>query len=170
MLLDNSNVNIKAEGKRHLRAIVGGEIYKREYVDDLVKDWNSQLCMLSTVAECQPQAAYSVFVSGFKNKLSYSMRTISDISNLLILIKDTIRNRFIPSFTGGRISNEEKRSLLSLPTRHGGLATPIFHGQAEVEYNNSRRTAELTSLIAVQQMEYTVDELAIKKTKLEIKK
>ena len=58
MLLDNSNVNIKAEGKRHLGAIVGSEIYKREYVDDLVKDWNSQLCMLSTVAECQPQAAY----------------------------------------------------------------------------------------------------------------
>ena len=92
MLLDNSNVNIKAEGKRHLRAIVGGEIYKREYVDDLVKDWNSQLCMLSTVAECQSQAAYSVFVSGFNNKLSYSTRTIPNISNLLIPIKGTIRN------------------------------------------------------------------------------
>ena len=89
MLLDDSNVNIKAEGKRHLGAIVGSEIYKREYVDDLVKDWNSQLCMLSTVAECQPLAAYSVFVSGFKNKLSYSMRIIPDISNLLIPIKDT---------------------------------------------------------------------------------
>ena len=38
MLLGNSNVNIKAEGKRHLGAIVGSEIYKREYVDNLVKD------------------------------------------------------------------------------------------------------------------------------------
>ena len=33
------------EGKRHFGAIVGSEIYKREYVDDLVKDWNSQLCI-----------------------------------------------------------------------------------------------------------------------------
>ena len=67
------------------------EIYKREYVDDLVKDWNSQLLM-STVVESQPQAAYSPFVSGFKNKLSCFMRTIPDISNLLIPIEDTIRN------------------------------------------------------------------------------
>ena len=77
MLFDNSNVNITVEGKRHFGAIiVGSEIYKREYVDDLVKDWNSQLCILSTIAESQPQAAYSAFVSGFKNKLSYFMRTI----------------------------------------------------------------------------------------------
>ena len=98
------------------------------------------------------------------------MRTIPDISNLLIPIKDTIRNRFIPSITGGRICSEEEQRLLSLPTRRGGLAISIFDEQAEVEYNNSRRTAELTSLIAIQQMVYTMDELAIKKTKLEIKK
>ena len=115
-------------------AIVGNDSYKREYDNDSVKDWNSQLCMLSTVAESQPQAAYSAFASGFKNKLSYFMRTIPDIpitipdiSNLLIPIEDTIRNRFIPAITGGRICNEEERKLLSLPTRYGGLAIPIFH-------------------------------------------
>ena len=129
-------------------AIAGSEMYKREYVDDLVKDWNSQLHMLSTVAESEPQAAYSAFVSGFKNKLSYFMRTIPDISNLLIPIEDTIRNRFIPAITGGRIFNKEERKLLSLPTRYGGLAISIFHEQAEVKHKNSRRiTAELTSLV-----------------------
>ena len=93
------------EGKRHFGANVGSEIYKREYVDDLVKDWNSQLCILSTIEESQPQAAYSVFVGGFKNKLSYFMRTIPDISNLLIPIEDNIQNRFIPAITGGRRKN-----------------------------------------------------------------
>ena len=129
-------------------AIAGSEMYKREYVDDLVKDWNSQLHMLSTVAESEPQAAYSAFVSGFKNKLSYFMRTIPDFSNLLIPIEDTIRNRFIPAITGGRIFSKEERKLLSLPTRYGGLAISIFHEQAEVKHKNSRRiTAELTSLV-----------------------
>ena len=85
-------------------------MYKREYVDDLVKDWNSQLHMLSTVAESEPQAAYSAFVSGFTNKLSYFMRTIPDISNLLIPIEDTIRNRFIPAITGGRIFKRKNAS------------------------------------------------------------
>ena len=52
-----------------------------------------------------------------------------------------------------------------------GLAILILHEQAEVEYDNPRRiTTELTSLITVQQMEYTVDDLAIKKIKLGIKK
>ena len=124
---ENSNVNITVKGKRHLGVIVGSEIYKREYVDDLVKGWNSQLCILSTITESQPQAACSAFVSGLKNKLSYFMRTIPDISNLLIPIEDTIRNRFIPAITGGRICNKEERGLLSLPTRYGGLAIPIFH-------------------------------------------
>ena len=54
----------------HLGAIVGSDIRKREYVENLVKDWNSQLYMLSTVAESQPQVAYLTFVSGFKHKLS----------------------------------------------------------------------------------------------------
>ena len=45
---DNSNVNITVEGSRHLGAIVESNSYKREYVDELVKDWNSQLSMLSS--------------------------------------------------------------------------------------------------------------------------
>ena len=54
VLFHNSNVNITVKGKRHLGAITGSGGYKCEYVDELVKDWNSQLCMLSTVAESQP--------------------------------------------------------------------------------------------------------------------
>ena len=102
-------------------------------MDELVKDSNSQLCMLSTVAEYPPQAAYSVFVSGFKSKLYYFMRPIPDSSNLLLPIENTIQNRFIPAITGGRICNEEERKLLSLPTRYGVSPIPIFHEQAEVD-------------------------------------
>ena len=58
-----------------------------------------------------------------------------------------------------------------MPTRYGRLSIPVFHEQADVEYNNSRKiTAERTSLITVQQIKYTVDELTIKKIKLKIKK
>ena len=127
--------------------------------------------MLSAVAESQPQAAYSAFVSGFKNKLSYFLRiipdipiTIPDISNLLIPVEDTIGNRFISAITGECTCNEEQRKLLSSSTRYGRLAIPIFHEQTQVECNNSRRiTMELTSLIRVQQIENTLDELVIKK-------
>ena len=91
--------------------IVGSDSYKRGYVDELVKDWNSQLCMSSTVAESQPLAAYSAFVNGFNNKLSYFMRNILDISNFLLPIEDIIRNRLIPAMTSGCICNEEEQDI-----------------------------------------------------------
>ena len=160
MLFDDSNVNSTVDGKRKLGAILGSDGYKHEYFDKLVKDYNGK----------PTQGAHSAFVSGFKNKLSFFMRTIPDISNLLPPIKDIIRNWFIPAITGGFICNEEERKLLSLSTRYRGIAIPIFHEQVEVEYNNSRRTtAELTSLITVWEMEYKVDKLMIKKIKVDIK-
>ena len=42
--------------------------YSEEYVKDLVKDWDKQLTILSTIAETQPQTAYLAFASGLKAK------------------------------------------------------------------------------------------------------
>ena len=68
VLFENSNENIAVERKGHLGTIVGSDGCKLEYVDGLVKDWNTQVSMLSAVADSQPQAAYSAFVSGFNYK------------------------------------------------------------------------------------------------------
>ena len=80
----NSGVNITAEGKRHQGAIIGSTEYRDEYVKDLVKDWDKQLTILSTIAETQPQGAYLEFASGFKCKLNYNLRTIPNIHHVLL--------------------------------------------------------------------------------------
>ena len=46
------------------------------------------------------------------------MRSILDISDSLPTVKNTIQKRFIPVITGGPVSNEEERKLLSLPIRY----------------------------------------------------
>ena len=74
-----------------------------------IKDWNSQLCMLSTVAEIQLQAPYSAFANSVKNKLSNFMITIPDMNNLLLPIENIIRNRFIPAMTSGCMCNEKEQ-------------------------------------------------------------
>ena len=143
-------------------AFVRNDGCKCEYLDELVKDWNSKLCMLS----------YSAFASGFKKTLCYFMRTILEISNLLLPTENTIFE--IDSYQQLQVEVYAMKKngsyyLYQLETRYGGLTIPISHEHAEVEYNNSRRiTTELTSLITYQQM--AVDELAIKKIKLVIKK
>ena len=75
-LIGNSRVNITAGGKTHLGAVIGSKEYRDEYVKDLVKNWDNQLTILSTIAETQLQAAYLSFASGFKSKLNCFLRTI----------------------------------------------------------------------------------------------
>ena len=96
-------MNITAEGKKHLLAVIRSTEYRNDYVKDLVKDWQNQLNTLSTIAETQPQAAYSAFASGFKSKLNYFLGTITNIRHLLLPIERTIRNKLISAVTGDHI-------------------------------------------------------------------
>ena len=124
---------------------------------DLVNDWNNQL-ILSSIAENQLQVAYLAFVSGFKSKLNYFMRTIPAISQSLYPLEETVRSKFIPAITGGHICNNAKRQVLSLPNRYGGLAIPIFYELEEAELENSPEiTSELTPLIINQSIQYNIN-------------
>ena len=54
-LFANSRVIITGEGKTHLGAVIGSIEYRDgdEYMKDLVKDWDNQLTILSTIEEIQ---------------------------------------------------------------------------------------------------------------------
>ena len=58
-------------------------------MNDLVNDWNNQLILWSSITESQPQVTYSAFVSDFKSKLNYFMRTILGISQSLYVSEET---------------------------------------------------------------------------------
>ena len=126
----DSRVNIKAEGKRHLGAVIESTEYRDEYVNDLVKDWDNELTILSIIAETQPQAAYLAFASGFKSKVSYFLRTIPNIRHLSL--GRTFRNKFIPAVLGCHMSSDKKIVLISLPTRYGGLSFQYFMKQRKL--------------------------------------
>ena len=79
-MFTDANINITADGRKHLGAVVGSDTYKVQYVEDLVDDWKTQLKFLSTIAETKPQTAYLESVSGFRSKLNNFMRTITEIS------------------------------------------------------------------------------------------
>ena len=114
-VFNDSDVNIIIEGKRHLWAVTECNEHRVEYVKNLFNDWNNQLSLWSSIAENQTQAAYSPFVSGFKCKLNYFMRTIQGISQFLYPLEEIVRKKLIPATTGGHIcsnniasSNERK--------------------------------------------------------------
>ena len=57
-------------GQPTLGAVIKSTEYCDEYVKDLVKEWDNELTILSTIAEAQPQAAYLPFDSGLEGGLS----------------------------------------------------------------------------------------------------
>ena len=130
----DTSIKITTESQLHLFAVTGSEIFKQKYVQDKIDQWIKELRVLCKIAWCEPQAAYSGFVKGFKHKPIYFMRTIPNIKTQLKQLDDVIRTEFIPAITGGANCSDTERRLMSLPPRIGGLGIPIFLEFAQEEY------------------------------------
>ena len=115
-LFANTGVNFSIEGRKYLGGFVGTTEGKENYVRELVEDWVAQLEVLAEVAKCEPQAAYSSFTSGFKHKLTYFIRTMPNISEILKPVDEVINNKFIPAITDRNAISDGDRLLFSWDT------------------------------------------------------
>ena len=75
-LFENTKINITVNDKRHLGAVIGSQEYRDEYVINKTDQIANELNNFCEIAKLEPQAACSCFVSCFKHKLNYIMRTI----------------------------------------------------------------------------------------------
>ena len=107
-----------------------------------INKWVEELHVLSEIAKIEPQAAYTCFLSGYKHKFNYYMRTIPGIGKLLRKVDEIILTEFIPAITGGIFITENDRKLSSLAPRLGTLGIPIFEELCEIEYQNSIMISE----------------------------
>ena len=95
-----SNIKITTKEARHFAAVLDDSSFKENYFRNEVQSWKNQLETLSKIAEIQLQAAYSAYMFRFKHKLTFFLRTVPDIADYLLPIKETIRSRFIPAIKG----------------------------------------------------------------------
>ena len=75
---ENTGINITQYATRNLGAAIDSIEYRENHVTKKVNTWLDELNMICDIARIEPQAAYSCFVSGYKNKLTYIMRTIQN--------------------------------------------------------------------------------------------
>ncbi|XP_057307912.1 uncharacterized protein LOC130645822 [Hydractinia symbiolongicarpus] len=75
----DSNILVTSTGQRHLGAVIGSQSYKIEYVNSKVASLVEQLKLLSKIAELEPQSSYCAFVTGFKAKLTFFLRTQHEV-------------------------------------------------------------------------------------------
>ena len=132
-------VKITTKGQRLLGAVTGSSKYKREYVQNKFDELINQIKFLSMIAKTEPQAAYNCFITAFKHKPSYIMRTIPDISNQLNQFDEVITSEFIPAITGGIHCSNIERKLLSLSSELGGLGIPIFAETSNQEIKSQKQ-------------------------------
>ena len=166
----DTKINITSEGRRFLGGMLGSERFKELYVKQKVNEFNDLLISLSEIALHQPQAAYTAFMFGVKNKITFSMRTIQGISEHLKKLDETINNTFIPAITGGITCSEIERSLLAMPPKLGGLGIPIFSQITDTEFKNSQEVTEsLKNDIKNQVKEWNDNEEVVRKKKQGIK-
>ena len=125
-IFQGTGVNITDKGKKYLGGFVGSVEGKNQYMRELVEEWMAELREMTKVAKSEPQAAYSGFTSGFKHKMTYFMRTIPNVKEIIADLDKVIDNEFIPAVTEGHVCSDDERKLLSLPVRLGGLGIPIF--------------------------------------------
>ena len=69
-VFETTKVKITNSGKRYLGSVLGTLSFKREYVNELVPQWISEIEVLCQIAKIEPQAAYCCFTTGFKHKVT----------------------------------------------------------------------------------------------------
>ena len=77
--------------------------------------------MLTDIASTHPQAGYTAYVTSYKHKATYLLRTIPNNEDQLKKIDEVVSHKMISAIIFGHIINDAERVMLSLPTRLGGL-------------------------------------------------
>ena len=96
-LFNGSNISITSEGRYVLGCPIGSDAIVKESVSTVVSQWLAEIDILSEISVTHPQAAYSAFVHGFKNKWIYPSHTCPNIDHLFQPLEDVIHLKFIPS-------------------------------------------------------------------------
>ena len=106
------------------------------------------------------------------SKWTYFLRTIPNVKNYLQPLEDTIWYQLLPTLTGQCAFNDELRTLISLPSRLGGLGILNPLSTADSQFNSSLFiTGPLVSSIILSSNESILTILAdISQRKADIRK
>ena len=95
-IFDNTKIKITTDGQRHLGAVIGTANFKQNYMKEKINQWIQELRILSKIAWHKPQAAYSCFITVFKHKPTYFMRTTPNIGKELKQLDEVVKTELIP--------------------------------------------------------------------------
>ena len=146
-LFEGTNIKITLSGERHLGAVIGREEFRDEYIRNKIIKWVDDIEELSSIAENEPQLAYSAYTKALSMRWCFLQRTIPNIKHYFEPLEEVIREKFIPAVIGRRITDVERKTFGGL-----GIQNPVE--TADTEFSNSYLiTRNLTTLIQNQEQD-----------------
>jgi len=82
-MFSGTGINITVEGKKHLGAPLGTDVFCESFISAKVEKWVEEIKQLSIIAESQPHAAYSALTNGLVGRWTFLMRVVPGISEML---------------------------------------------------------------------------------------
>ena len=156
-----TQVVISEEGKKYLGSAIGKRTFIKNYVQQKVTTWVSELERLSSIAITQPHAAFAAFTHGLTNRWTYLARTTPNIAELIKPLEETIRRVLLPHLTGQNAFNDTERNLLALPARLGGFGILDPCKKSTLHYSTCQKiSTPLVCLILDQSEAYTPEVMA----------
>ena len=155
------NITITTDGHRHVRAPVGSNENKEEFVIAKVAEWVKQLEILINFACIEPQATFFGFIQGLRHRYTFLMRTIPGISHLLKPLDDAI-DTFIKVLLQGFALSTTEPVLFSLPVKYGGMGLIIN----QEEYQNSREITKESTNKVIRKIKFQDNHVSTAKIKI----
>ena len=108
-----------SEEQSYLGSAIESSLYVKQFVEEKVESWSSNVTHLAKVAQSQPRATYSAVTKNLGSQ--WISHTIPDIATLMQSLEDVIHCILIPALTGRAPPNDFECDLFALPPRRGGL-------------------------------------------------
>ena len=123
----DTNVKITNEGRPYLGSAIGSSLYVRQFVEEKVKGWSSDVTLLAKVAQSQPHVAYSAFTKSLASHWVNVSHAVPNIDTFMQSLEDVIHCVLIPTLTSQAPLNDFECDLFVLPPRWGslGLCNPM---------------------------------------------
>ena len=120
-IIAEHNVTITTDGTKYLGTPMGSETFMNESIKQKIAKWIEEIKQLSLIAQSEPQSAFAAFTHSIVSEWLFFLRTVPATDVHLAPLEEAIRFIFMPFISGRSTLIEGERSLLSLPTRLGGM-------------------------------------------------
>jgi len=129
-------------GHRFLGGYIGNNEGKREFVADKVASWCQHVKKFADIAKTQPHLVYSAFTKSLQFEWAHLQRVTSHCSEAFSPLEKLITDELLPAIMGSEVTDPE-RTLLSLPTRTGGIgvSNPVL--TATTAYQTSKNATKM---------------------------